>query len=147
VRERIHLLLDENTFEKLNKFVRHRCVDFGIQEQRPASDSFVTGFERINGRLVYVFAQNFTVFDGSLSEANTQKICKIINLAIHAGAPIISLNDSGGARIQENIASLASYANIFLRNTLSSSIIPQISAIIGPCADGAMYSPAITDFI
>jgi propionyl-CoA carboxylase beta chain len=146
-RERIHLLLDEGTFEELDKFVRHNCVDFGMQEQRPAGDGFVTGFGRIEGRLVYVFAQDFTVFGGSLSEANAQKICKIMDLAMRAGAPVIGLNDSGGARIQEGVASLAGYADIFLRNTLASGVIPQISAIMGPCAGGAVYSPAITDFI
>ena len=146
-RERIHLLLDEGTFEELDKFVRHRCTDFGMEEQRPAGDGFVTGFGRIEGRLVYVFAQDFTVFGGSLSEANAQKICKIMDLAMRAGAPIIGLNDSGGARIQEGVMSLAGYADIFLRNTLSSGVIPQISAIMGPCAGGAVYSPAITDFI
>src|SRR5260370_37334705 len=146
-RERVHLLLDEGTFEELDKFVRHRCVDFGMQEQRPAGDGFVTGFGRIDGRLVYVFAQDFTVFGGSLSETNALKICKIMDLAMHAGAPVIGLNDSGGARIQEGVASLAGYADIFLRNTLASGVIPQISAIIGPCAGGAVYSPAITDFI
>jgi propionyl-CoA carboxylase beta chain len=146
-RERIHLLLDEGTFEELDKFVRHGCVDFGMQEQRPAGDGFVTGFGRIDGRLVYVFAQDFTVFGGSLSEANAQKICKIMDLAMRVGAPVIGLNDSGGARIQEGVASLAGYADIFLRNTLASGVIPQISAIMGPCAGGAVYSPAITDFI
>ena len=146
-RERIHLLLDEGTFEELDKFVRHRCVDFGMQEQRPAGDGFVTGFGRIDGRLVYVFAQDFTVFGGSLSETNAQKICKIMDLAMRSGAPVIGLNDSGGARIQEGVASLAGYADIFLRNTLASGVIPQISAIMGPCAGGAVYSPAITDFI
>jgi propionyl-CoA carboxylase beta chain len=146
-RERIHLLLDEGTFEELDKFVRHRCVDFGAQEQRPTGDGFVTGFGRIDGRLVYVFAQDFTVFGGSLSEANAQKICKIMDLAMRNGAPVIGLNDSGGARIQEGVASLAGYADIFLRNTLASGVIPQISAILGPCAGGAVYSPAITDFI
>ena len=146
-RERIHLLLDEGTFEELDKFVRHRCTDFGMEEQRPAGDGFVTGFGRIEGRLVYVFAQDFTVFGGSLSEANAQKICKIMDLAMRAGAPIIGLNDSGGARIQEGVMSLAGYADIFLRNTLASGVIPQISAIMGPCAGGAVYSPAITDFI
>jgi propionyl-CoA carboxylase beta subunit len=146
-RERIHLLLDEGTFEELDKFVRHRCVDFGMQEQRPAGDGFVTGFGRIDGRLVYVFAQDFTVFGGSLSETNALKICKIMDLAMRAGAPLIGLNDSGGARIQEGVASLAGYADIFLRNTLASGVIPQISAIMGPCAGGAVYSPAITDFI
>jgi propionyl-CoA carboxylase beta chain len=146
-RERVDLLLDEGTFEELDKFVRHRCVDFGMQEQRPAGDGFVTGFGRIDGRLVYVFAQDFTVFGGSLSETNALKICKIMDLAMRSGAPVIGLNDSGGARIQEGVASLAGYADIFLRNTLASGVIPQISAIMGPCAGGAVYSPAITDFI
>jgi propionyl-CoA carboxylase beta chain len=146
-RERIHLLLDEGTFEEFDKLVRHHCVDFGMQEQRPAGDGFVTGFGRIDGRLVYVFAQDFTVFGGSLSETNALKICKIMDLAMRAGAPIIGLNDSGGARIQEGVMSLAGYADIFLRNTLASGVIPQISAIMGPCAGGAVYSPAITDFI
>jgi propionyl-CoA carboxylase beta chain len=146
-RERIHLLLDEGTFEELDKFVRHNCVDFGMEEQRPPGDGLVTGFGRIDGRLVYVFAQDFTVFGGSLSEANAKKICKIMDLAMGAGAPLIGLNDSGGARIQEGVASLAGYADIFLRNTLASGVIPQISAIMGPCAGGAVYSPAITDFI
>jgi propionyl-CoA carboxylase beta chain len=146
-RERIHLLLDEGTFEELDKFVRHHCVDFGMQEQRPAGDGFVTGFGRIDGRLVYVFAQDFTVFGGSLSETNALKICKIMDLAMRAGAPVIGLNDSGGARIQEGVMSLAGYADIFLRNTLASGVVPQISAIMGPCAGGAVYSPAITDFI
>jgi propionyl-CoA carboxylase beta chain len=146
-RERVDLLLDEGSFEELDKFVRHRCVDFGMQEQRPAGDGLVTGFGRIDGRLVYVFAQDFTVFGGSLSESNALKICKIMDLAMRAGAPVIGLNDSGGARIQEGVASLAGYADIFLRNTLASGVIPQISAIMGPCAGGAVYSPAITDFI
>jgi propionyl-CoA carboxylase beta chain len=146
-RERIHLLLDEGTFEELDKFVRHRCIDFGAEENRPAGDGFVTGFGRIDGRLVYVFAQDFTVFGGSLSESNALKICKIMDLAMRDGAPVIGLNDSGGARIQEGVASLAGYADIFLRNTLASGVIPQISAILGPCAGGAVYSPAITDFI
>jgi propionyl-CoA carboxylase beta chain len=146
-RERIHILLDEGTFEELDKFVRHRCVDFGSEENRPTGDGFVTGFGRIDGRLVYVFAQDFTVFGGSLSETNALKICKIMDLAMRNGAPVIGLNDSGGARIQEGVASLAGYADIFLRNTLASGVIPQISAILGPCAGGAVYSPAITDFI
>jgi propionyl-CoA carboxylase beta chain len=146
-RERIRLLLDEDTFEELDKFVRHSCTDFNMQEQRPAGDGFVTGFGKIEGRLVYVFAQDFTVFGGSLSEANARKICKIMDLAMSVGAPVIGLNDSGGARIQEGVASLAGYADIFLRNTLASGVIPQISAIMGPCAGGAVYSPAITDFI
>src|ERR1700726_693029 len=146
-RERIHLLLDENTFEELDKFMRHRSTDFGMDGQRPAGDGFVTGFGRIDGRLVYVFAQDFTVFGGSLSETNALKICKIMDQAMRAGAPVIGLNDSGGARIQEGVASLAGYADIFLRNTLASGVIPQISAVMGPCAGGAVYSPAITDFI
>ncbi len=146
-RERIQILLDEGTFEELDKFVRHRCIDFGVDENRPAGDGFVTGFGRIDGRLVYVFAQDFTVFGGSLSETNALKICKIMDLAMRNGAPVIGLNDSGGARIQEGVASLAGYADIFLRNTLASGVIPQISAILGPCAGGAVYSPAITDFI
>jgi propionyl-CoA carboxylase beta chain len=146
-RERIDLLLDEGTFEELDKFVRHHSDDFGIDKQRPAGDGFITGYGRIQGRLVYVFAQDFTVFGGSLSEANAQKITKIMDLAMRNGAPVIGLNDSGGARIQEGVKSLAGYADIFLRNTLASGVIPQISAILGPCAGGAVYSPAITDFI
>jgi propionyl-CoA carboxylase beta chain len=146
-RERIELLLDEGSFEELDKFVTHRCTDFGMQEQRPPGDGFITGYGRIDGRLVYVFAQDFTVFGGSLSEANAGKVCKIMDLAMRAGAPIIGLNDSGGARIQEGVMSLAGYADIFLRNTLASGVIPQISAVMGPCAGGAVYSPAITDFI
>src|SRR5437899_6582212 len=145
-RERINLLLDEGSFEELDKFVRHHCNDFGMESQRPAGDGFVTGFGRIDGRLVYVFAQDFTVFGGSLSESNAQKICKIMDLAMRNGAPVIGLNDSGGARIQEGVVSLGGYAEIFLRNTLASGVIPQISAILGPCAGGAVYSPAITDF-
>src|SRR5271163_4818438 len=146
-RERIELLLDEGSFEEMDKFVLHHCADFGMQEQRPAGDGFVTGYGRIDGRLVYVFAQDFTVFGGSLSEANASKITKIMDLAMRVGAPLIGLNDSGGARIQEGVRSLAGYAEIFLRNTLASGVIPQISAIMGPCAGGAVYSPAITDFI
>jgi len=146
-RERIDMLLDEGSFEELDKLVRHRSDDFGMAEQRPPGDGFVTGYGRIEGRLVYVFAQDFTVFGGSLSEANAQKITKIMDLAMRAGAPVIGLNDSGGARIQEGVKSLAGYADIFLRNTLASGVIPQISAILGPCAGGAVYSPAITDFI
>jgi propionyl-CoA carboxylase beta chain len=146
-RERIGLLLDEASFEELDKFVRHHSDDFGVGDQRPAGDGFVTGYGRIDGRLVYVFAQDFTVFGGSLSEANAQKITKIMDLALRVGAPVIGLNDSGGARIQEGVKSLAGYADIFLRNTLASGVIPQISAILGPCAGGAVYSPAITDFI
>ncbi len=146
-RERIELLLDEGTFEELDKFVRHRSIDFGMAEQRPAGDGFVTGYGRIGGRLVYVFAQDFTVFGGSLSETNALKICKVMDLAMRVGAPLIGLNDSGGARIQEGVMSLAGYADIFLRNTMASGVIPQISAVMGPCAGGAVYSPAITDFI
>ncbi len=146
-RERIDLLLDEGTFEEIDKYVTHHCTDFGMEEQRPLGDGFVTGYGRIEGRLVYVFAQDFTVFGGSLSEANALKICKIMDLAMRTGAPVIGLNDSGGARIQEGVMSLAGYAEIFLRNTLASGVIPQISAILGPCAGGAVYSPAITDFI
>jgi propionyl-CoA carboxylase beta chain len=146
-RERIALLLDEGTFEELDKFVTHRCADFGMEQQRPLGDGFITGYGRIDGRLVYVFAQDFTVFGGSLSEANASKIVKIMDTAMRVGAPVIGLNDSGGARIQEGVMSLAGYADIFLRNTLASGVIPQISAILGPCAGGAVYSPAITDFI
>ena len=146
-RERIELLLDENSFEELDKLVTHRCRDFGMDEQIVPGDGFVTGYGRIEGRLVYVFAQDFTVFGGSLSETNAQKICKIMDLAMKTGAPVIGLNDSGGARIQEGVVSLAGYADIFLRNTLASGVVPQISAIMGPCAGGAVYSPAITDFV
>src|SRR6202167_3533392 len=146
-RERIDWLLDEGSFEELDKFVRHHSHDFGMETQRPPGDGFITGYGRIEGRLVYVFAQDFTVFGGSLSEANASKITKIMDLAMRAGAPVIGLNDSGGARIQEGVMSLAGYADIFLRNTLYSGVVPQISAIMGPCAGGAVYSPAITDFI
>src|SRR5512133_353147 len=146
-RERVDLLLDEGTFEETDKLVTHRCRDFGMEEQIVPGDGFVTGYGRINGRLAYVFAQDFTVFGGSLSESNAQKICKIMDLALKMGAPVIGLNDSGGARIQEGVVSLAGYADIFLRNTLASGVVPQISAIMGPCAGGAVYSPAITDFI
>jgi propionyl-CoA carboxylase beta chain len=146
-RERVDLLLDEGTFEELDKFVRHRSHDFGMETQRPVGDGFITGYGRIDGRLVYVFAQDFTVFGGSLSETNAAKIIKIMDLAVRGGAPVIGLNDSGGARIQEGVKSLAGYAEIFLRNTLASGVIPQISAVMGPCAGGAVYSPAITDFI
>jgi propionyl-CoA carboxylase beta chain len=146
-RERIELLLDEGTFEELDKFVTHHCAEFGMEAQKPPGDGFVTGYGRIEGRLVYVFAQDFTVFGGSLSEANATKICKIMDQAMKVGAPVIGLNDSGGARIQEGVMSLAGYADIFLRNTLASGVVPQISAVMGPCAGGAVYSPAITDFI
>src|SRR6201988_4944571 len=146
-RERIEFLLDEGTFEETDKLVTHRCSDFGMAEQKIYGDGFVTGYGRIDGRLVYVFAQDFTVFGGSLTEANAGKIVKIMDLAAKMGAPVIGLNDSGGARIQEGVMSLAGYADIFLRNTLASGVIPQISAIMGPCAGGAVYSPAITDFV
>ena len=146
-RERIEFLLDDGTFEETDKLVTHRSHDFGMAEQKYYGDGFITGYGRIEGRLVFVFAQDFTVFGGSLSEANAAKIVKIMDLAAKMGAPLIGLNDSGGARIQEGVMSLAGYADIFLRNTLYSGVIPQISAIMGPCAGGAVYSPAITDFI
>jgi len=146
-RERIEFLLDEGTFEETDKLVTHRCTDFGMEQQKVYGDGFVTGYGRIEGRLVFVFAQDFTVFGGSLSEANAGKIVKLMDTAMRIGAPIIGLNDSGGARIQEGVMSLAGYADIFLRNTLASGVVPQISAIMGPCAGGAVYSPAITDFI
>ena len=144
--ERIDLLFDEGSFEEIDKLVEHHCQDFGMDQQRIPGDGVVTGFGKINGRQAFAFAQDFTVFGGSLSEANAAKICKIMDLAMKVGAPVIGLNDSGGARIQEGVASLAGYADIFLRNTLASGVIPQISAIMGPCAGGAVYSPAITDF-
>ena len=146
-RERVELLLDEGSFEELDKLVTHRCRDFGMGDQIVPGDGVVSGFGRVNGRLTYVFAQDFTVFGGSLSETNAQKICKVMDLALKNGAPVVGLNDSGGARIQEGVVSLAGYADIFLRNTLSSGVVPQISAIMGPCAGGAVYSPAITDFV
>jgi propionyl-CoA carboxylase beta chain len=146
-RERIDALLDVGTFVETDRFVTHQCTDFGLEKQQFLGDGVVTGFGRIDGRLVYVFAQDFTVFGGALSAAHAGKICKIMDLAMAAGAPVIGLNDSGGARIQEGVASLGGYADIFLRNTLASGVIPQISAILGPCAGGAVYSPAITDFI
>jgi acetyl-CoA carboxylase carboxyltransferase component len=146
-RERLDLLLDEGSFHELDMLVTHRATDFGLAEQKYLGDGVVTGWGRIDGRLVYVFSQDFTVFGGSLSEAYAEKICKVMDLALKNGAPIIGLNDSGGARIQEGVASLAGYAEIFLRNTLASGVVPQISAIMGPCAGGAVYSPAITDFI
>ena len=146
-RERIDLLLDEGTFDEMDQLVRHRCRDFGMEEQVVDGDGFITGSGLIQGRLAYVFAQDFTVFGGSLSEMNAKKIVKIMDLALKTGAPVIGLNDSGGARIQEGVLSLAGYADIFLRNTLASGVVPQISAIMGPCAGGAVYSPALTDFI
>ena len=145
-RERIDFLLDEGTFEETDKFVTHRATDFGMAEQRVPGDGFITGYGRVHGRVVFVFAQDFTVFGGSLSEANAAKIVKIMDMAMRVGAPIVGLNDSGGARIQEGVVSLAGYTDIFLRNTLASGVVPQISAILGPCAGGAVYSPAITDF-
>ena len=145
-RERIDLLFDPGTFEEIDKFVTHRCRDFGMADQVVPGDGVVCGHGRINGRLGYAFAQDFTVFGGSLSETNAAKIVKIMDLAMKMGAPVIGLNDSGGARIQEGVQSLAGYADIFLRNTLASGVVPQISAIMGPCAGGAVYSPAITDF-
>jgi propionyl-CoA carboxylase beta chain len=145
-RERVELLLDEGSFEELDKLVEHRCLDFGMADQKIPGDGVVSGYGRIDGRLAFVFAQDFTVFGGSLSETNAQKICKVMDLAMKMGAPVIGLNDSGGARIQEGVASLGGYADIFLRNTLASGVVPQISAILGPCAGGAVYSPAITDF-
>ncbi|HEY0997235.1 MAG TPA: acyl-CoA carboxylase subunit beta [Gemmatimonadaceae bacterium] len=146
-RERLDLLLDEGSFVEFDRFVTHRSTDFGLEEQKVFGDGVVTGYGRIEGRLVYVFSQDFTVFGGSLSESHAEKICKVMDLAVRNGAPVIGLNDSGGARIQEGVESLAGYADIFLRNTLASGVIPQISLILGPCAGGAVYSPAITDFI
>jgi propionyl-CoA carboxylase beta chain len=145
-RERIDTLFDPGTFEEVDKFVTHRCRDFGMADQVVPGDGVVAGHGRVNGRLVFAFAQDFTVFGGSLSETNGAKIAKIMDLAIKMGAPLVGLNDSGGARIQEGVLSLGAYADIFLRNTLASGVIPQISAIMGPCAGGAVYSPAITDF-
>ena len=145
-RERIDFLLDEGTFEETDKFVTHRATDFGMAEQRVPGDGFITGYGRVHGRVVFCFAQDFTVFGGSLSEANAAKIVKIMDMAMRVGAPVVGLNDSGGARIQEGVVSLAGYTDIFLRNTLASGVVPQISAIMGPCAGGAVYSPAITDF-
>ena len=146
-RERLELLLDESSFVEFDRFVTHRSSDFGLDSQRVYGDGVVTGYGRIDGRLVYVFSQDFTVFGGSLSEAHAEKICKVMDHAVRTGAPIIGLNDSGGARIQEGVVSLGGYAQIFLRNTLASGVVPQISAILGPCAGGAVYSPAITDFV
>ena len=146
-RERIELLLDNHSFEEWDAFVEHRCNDFGMAEQRIPSDGVVTGYGTINGRLVFVFSQDFTVFGGSLSEAHAEKICKIMDQALKVGAPVIGLNDSGGARIQEGVASLAGYAEVFQRNVMASGVVPQISLIMGPCAGGAVYSPAMTDFI
>jgi acetyl-CoA carboxylase carboxyltransferase component len=145
-RERIELLLDEGSFVELDAFVTHRATDFGLDDERYLGDGVVSGHGRIDGRLVFIYAQDFTVFGGSLSEAHAEKICKVMDLAMSTGAPIIGLSDSGGARIQEGVASLGGYAEIFLRNTLASGVVPQISVVMGPCAGGAVYSPAITDF-
>ncbi|MEQ9041474.1 MAG: acyl-CoA carboxylase subunit beta [Silicimonas sp.] len=146
-RERIELLVDEDSFEEFDMFVTHRATDFGMAETKPAGDGVVTGWGTVNGRKVYVFSQDFTVFGGSLSETHAQKICKIMDMAVQNGAPVIGLNDSGGARIQEGVASLAGYAEVFQRNIMASGVVPQISVIMGPCAGGAVYSPAMTDFI
>src|SRR5262247_2695867 len=146
-RERLELLLDVGTFEEWDMFVEHRCADFGMADNKIPGDGVVTGYGMINGRLVFVFSQDFTVFGGSLSEAHAEKICKVMDQALKVGVPVIGLNDSGGARIQEGVVSLGAYADIFLRNTLASGVVPQLSAIMGPCAGGAVYSPAITDFI
>src|SRR6266496_1533517 len=145
-RERIEFLLDEDSFEEFDKLVIHRSHDFGLEKQLYPGDGVVTGHGRIDGRRIFVFAQDFTVFGGSLSETHAEKICKVMDLAMKVGAPIVGLNDSGGARIQEGVLSLAGYADIFLRNTLASGVVPQISCTMGPCAGGAVYSPAITDF-
>jgi propionyl-CoA carboxylase beta chain len=146
-RERIDVLLDEDTFEEYDMYVEHRTNDFGMAKQKYPGDSVVTGSGKINGKLVYVFSQDFTVFGGSLSEAHAEKICKIMDMALKVGAPLIGINDSGGARIQEGVASLAGYGDVFQKNVLASGVIPQISVIMGPCAGGAVYSPAMTDFI
>ena len=146
-RERVELLLDEGSFEEFDMFVAHRCTEFDMQKDRPYGDGVITGWGTINGRMVYVFSQDFTVFGGSLSETHAQKICKIMDMAMQNGAPVIGINDSGGARIQEGVASLAGYAEVFQRNVMASGVVPQISVIMGPCAGGAVYSPAMTDFI
>lgn len=146
-RERLHLLLDENSFEEIGMFVTHRSTEFGLEREKYLGDGVITGYGTVNGRLVYVFSQDFTVFGGSLSETHAEKICRIMDLAMKNGAPVIGLNDSGGARIQEGVVSLGGYADIFYKNTLASGVVPQLSAIMGPCAGGAVYSPAITDFI
>jgi propionyl-CoA carboxylase beta chain len=146
-RERLHFLMDEGSFQEIGMFVAHRSIDFGMENEKYPGDGVVTGYGTINGRLVYVFSQDFTVFGGSLSETHAEKICKIMDLAMKNGAPVVGLNDSGGARIQEGVVSLGGYADIFYRNTMASGVVPQISAIMGPCAGGAVYSPAITDFI
>ena len=146
-RERINLFLDEGSFVEMDKFVTHRCIDFGMEKQKIPGDGVITGYGKVNGRKVFVFAQDFTVFGGSLSGAYAEKVVKIMDLAMKYGCPVVGVNDSGGARIQEGVVSLGGYADIFLRNTLASGVVPQISLIMGPCAGGAVYSPAITDFI
>ncbi len=146
-RERVELLLDDGSFEEFDMFVAHRCIDFGMEKNRPYSDGVVTGWGTINGRMVYVFSQDFTVLGGSVSETHARKICKIMDMAVANGAPIIGINDSGGARIQEGVDSLAGYGEVFQRNIMASGVVPQISVIMGPCAGGAVYSPAMTDFI
>ena len=146
-RERLHFLMDEGTFEEIGMLVTHRSTDFGMEKEIYPGDGVVTGYGQVNGRLVYVFSQDFTVFGGSLSETHAEKICKIMDLAMQNGAPVIGLNDSGGARIQEGVVSLGGYADIFYKNVQASGVVPQLSAIMGPCAGGAVYSPAITDFI
>ncbi len=146
-RERVELLLDEGSFEEFDMFVAHRCTDFGMEKQKIPGDGVITGWGTINGRMVYVYSQDFTVFGGSLSETHAQKICKVMDMAMQNGAPVIGINDSGGARIQEGVASLAGYAEVFQRNIMASGVVPQISLIMGPCAGGAVYSPAMTDFI
>src|SRR5210317_1925125 len=146
-RERVELLLDEGSFEEWDAFVEHRCTDFGMADKKIPGDGVVTGYGTVNGRVVFIFSQDFTVFGGSLSEAHAEKICKVMDHAMKVGAPVIGLNDSGGARIQEGVASLGGYAEVFQRNVLASGVVPQISLIMGPCAGGAVYSPAMTDFI
>ena len=146
-RERVDLLLDPGSFEELDAFVKHRCIAFGMSEKQVLGDGVITGHGTVNGRRVFVFSQDFTVFGGSLSGAYAKKICKVMDMAMKMGAPVVGLNDSGGARIQEGVESLGGYADIFLRNTLASGVVPQLSAILGPCAGGAVYSPAITDFV
>ena len=145
-RERLHFLMDEGSFQEIGMLVAHRSTDFGMEKEKYPGDGVVTGYGTINGRLTYVYSQDFTVFGGSLSETHAEKICKILDLAMKNGAPVVGLNDSGGARIQEGVVSLAGYADIFYRNTMASGVVPQISAIMGPCAGGAVYSPALTDF-
>ncbi|MET0376809.1 MAG: carboxyl transferase domain-containing protein, partial [Rhizorhabdus sp.] len=146
-RERVEVLLDEGSFEELDMYVEHNCTDFGMDQEHIPGDGVVTGSGTINGRLVFLFSQDFTVYGGALSERHAQKICKVMDMAMKVGAPVIGLNDSGGARIQEGVASLGGYAEVFQRNVLASGVVPQISLVMGPCAGGAVYSPAMTDFI